>query len=262
MNSYGRLEINLLPPELLPGPVVRYSLLINVLMIFATLAVIIVNAYIGWTKLDLERENTKTLNAQIQAKSYIQQDYIRLEAIGNKLAAYGRLIALASMDYVDMPVVLDRLSKIIPDGVYLDSVYNRGSETGKISLEVLMKASQDDPRLVLAALRSMKGDDIFTNCYMPTAELKEESLDDLVTQIGVTWDASGPNVESSIYANQYEFSIHSLLPRPIGEPALPLIWDESGHFATLSGGAKRDADLPSAEGVAAPPEGVTVEEVH
>ncbi|MBN2083443.1 hypothetical protein JW859_14705 [bacterium] len=261
MNSYGRLEINLLPPELLPGPVVRYAVLINVLIIFATLAVVIVNAYIGWTKLDLEKENSKALNAQIQAKRYIEEDYNRLEKIGNQLAAYGRLIALASMDYVDMPVVLDRLAKIMPDGVYIDSVYNRGSESGLINLEVNMKASQDDPRLVLATLRSMKKDEIFNNCYMPSAELKEESLEDLITQIGINWNATGPDINTSIYASQYEFSIHSRLPRPVGGSALPLLWDESGHFAALSGGAKRDGGLPS-EDASAPPEGVTVEEVH
>ena len=45
--SYRRIEVNLLPPELQPGPAVRSALLINIALILATLFTIGLSAAFG-----------------------------------------------------------------------------------------------------------------------------------------------------------------------------------------------------------------------
>lgn len=234
MNAYGRIEVNLMPPELLPGPAVRYALLINVLICMVTVAFIMVDVYFGWIELDLEKENLAQTEAEALSRQYIEHDYNRLANMGEKLANYGRLVALASMDYVDMPVVLDRISRVVPDGVYLKSVFNQRAGSGNINMIVQLKSSNDDPRQMLNALNSFKQDDIFAKCFMPLAAFKEESLDELLTQVGVTWSVTGPEAPGSIISEQYDFEIHARLPRPLSGLQLPIELDDTPYFTSLS----------------------------
>jgi len=257
MNAYSRIEVNLLPPEMQPGPMVRYSLLINVALVMLTLAFILINLFLGWIRLDLAREDVAQLQEQVSANAYIENDYNRLADMGNMLSNYGRLVAYASLDYVDMPVVLNRLSVIIPDGVYLASVANSGSQDQNTNMVVQLKASHDDPALIIAALRSFKADTLFSECYLPTAVFGEEDLTNLLEQAGITWTVGGTDVTTNIISEQYNFEIHARLPRPLSGFALPIQVDNLPYFSSLG---LESSTLVSATDQ--PPEGVTIEEVQ
>jgi hypothetical protein len=264
MNAYSRIEVNLLPPELLPGPAVRYALLINILICLVTATFIMVDVYFGWVALDLEKDNLAQTQAEVTSRAYIEHDYNRLAMMGDKLANYGRLVALASMDYIDMPVVLDRLSRIVPDGVYLDSVFNRRSGTGNINMVVQLKSSDNDPRQVINTLDRFKQDQIFAECFLPMAAFKEESLDELVKQVGINWSVTGPNTEGSLISEQYDFEIHARLNRPLLNLPLPTAMDDTLYFTNLMAppSSSQPSEDSSTDSATQPPEGVTVEEVH
>lgn len=264
MNTYGRIEINLLPPEMQPGPMVRYGLLINITISLLTLTFILLNLYFGYIKLDLIREDVEQLEGQAESLRYIENDYNRLASMGRQLSNYGRLVAYASLDYVEMPVVLDRMSRIIPDRVYLTRVFNVRSPDDNINMVAQLNTSDDNPQLLIDTLRNFKQDGIFSECYLPAAAFIEESLDDVLDQAGVTWAVDGPNVPQTVLAEQYEFEIHSRLPRPLQGLNLPMVVDNLDYFATLevdsSTAAGSAGGAPAATGQ--PPEGVTVEEVN
>jgi hypothetical protein len=258
MNAYSRIEVNLLPPEMQPGPMVRYSLLINVALVLLTLAFILINLFLGWIRLDLAREDVEQLQAQVKANAYIENDYNRLAEMGNKLSNYGRLVAYASLDYVDMPVVLNRLSAIIPDGVYLARVSNGSTQNNNsTSMVIQLKASHDDPALLIAALRNFKADSLFSECYLPTAAYGEQDLSAMLDQAGITWAVDGPDVTTNIVSGQYDFEIHARLPRPLPGLSLPTQVDHLPYFSSLG---LESNTLDSATGQ--PPEDVTIEEVQ
>jgi len=257
MNTYGRIDINLLPPEMQPGPMVRYGLLINVAVATLTLAFILINLYLGWVKLDLEREDLAQLQAGIDAQAYIEDDYNRLAGLGNKLSQYGSLIAYASLDYVDMPVVLDRLSKIIPDGVYLASVSNRGTTGENVDLVVMLKSSDNSTDQIYQTLVNFKHDSIFANCYLPAVAFDEEPLDDLMARSGINWSVGGPDVDMNVISQQFDFQIHSRLNRPLPGVDLPTVMDDLPYFASL--GLESSTNEQPADGT--PPEGTADEEV-
>lgn len=257
MNTYGRIDINLLPPEMQPGPMVRYGLLISVAVATLTVAFILINLYLGWVRLDLAREDLAQLQAQVDAQAYIEHDYNRLATMGDKLLQYGRLVAYASMDYVDMPVVLDRLSKVIPDGVYLASVSNQGRPGGNIDMVMALKSSANSPEQIIDTLRSFKKDSIFANCYLPTASYTEEGLDDLMQRSGISWSVEGPDIDSNVISKQFDFQIHSRLNQPLPGIDLPTQVDDLPYFESLG----LDAGTSDQPAEGQPPEGVTVEEV-
>lgn len=258
MNRYSRLEINLLPREMLPGPAVRYALMVNILICLAALAYILVDAGMTWQWLQSKAEERDVLESRVTRQIGILEDYERLDGMNRRLTRYGRLIALASYDYVDMPVILTRLAEIIPDGVYLDSVHNRGADAGAIRLSTVLKTSKQDPQQVLSTLRAFKTDSIFADCYMPNAAYKEEALDELMERVGVTWSVSGPEAPGSIIAYQYDFEIQAALPRPLIGLNLPVEYDDTVYFTRLRLGP---AGSPPTDAPGQPPEGVTVEEV-
>ena len=258
MNSYSRLEVNLLPPEMLPGPAVRYALMVNILICLVALAYILVDAGISWQRLQSRIEARRVLEAEVSSQAHIINDFERLEGMNRRLSRYGRLIALASFDYVDMPVILARLAEIIPEGVYLDTVYNRGADAGAIRLSTVLKTSKRDPGQLLATLKAYKADSIFQDCYMPSATFREEALDELMERVGISWSVSGPKAPGSVIAEQYEFEILAALPRPLVGLNLPIRRDDTVYFTRLRMGPTADV---ADEEAGQPPEGVTVEEV-
>lgn len=233
--SYGRLEINLLPAELLPGPTVRYSLLLNVLLITVVVAYIVIDAYMGWLKLQSAQDERASLDAQKVAKIHILNDYNELVTLSEKIARHGRLIAMASTDYVDMPVLLDRIAHILPDGVYIESVTNQRTNVrgGPVNLSIALKSSRQDADLVVTTLRAFKQDELFSNCFMAGTNAEEESLKPLMEKQGLNWDASGPLVPSNIIADQYLIHISATLLRPLGGIDLPASYDETAQLASL-----------------------------
>jgi len=253
MNNYSRLEINLLPPELLPGPTVRYALLINIMIILLTVTFIGLSTYLHWLMLNLAKEEKAGLEAQLSAKAGIVADYERLNNIGVSIDRYGRLIALASDDYVEMPVILDRIAKLLPDEVFLFRVSNNRTE-GKgspVVLGVQLTASDNDPTLMIETLKAFKGDPMFAECFMPIAEYNEVSLDELQVRYGLDWSVTGPDVPMQVVGKHYDFEIHSLLSRPLPIDGVPVGRDSTQAFVAnpvIGEEEAAPADEPAAQG--------------
>jgi len=233
--SYGRIDVNLLPPELQPGPAVRYAVILNVLIIAVTLAYIALDSVRGLTMLSYARQDRTALEDQIAAGQAIVADYGRLVEIRDKVQRYGRLVGLASADYVDMPVLLDRVARILPDGVYVDRVTNDKDNVSPEHTVVVfgLRASRRDPQLVLDALRAFKSDKLFSNCYMPTLNYEELTLQDLMQRSQVSWNVSGPDVPGDITAQQFSFEIRASVPRRLADLGLPKSLDDSALFASF-----------------------------
>ena len=232
MNNYSRLEINLLPPELLPGPTVRYALLINIGIILFTVAFIGLSVYLHWLKLNVAMEERVGLQAQVATKAGVVKDYDRLNKIGVSIGRYGRLIALASDDYVEMPVVLDRIAKILPDEVFLTRITNNRTE-GKglpIVLGVQLTASDQDPDLMIRTLNAFKQEPMLADCFLPAAEFTEVSLDELMQRYQIDWSVNGPDVEPQVWAKHYLFEIDVRLNRPLDISEVPVQRDVTGAF--------------------------------
>ena len=287
--SYGRIEINLLPPEMAPGPAIRYALLINFAVIAVLVIFIVVDSFVGFTKLANAKDEQKALQAQVDAGRQTLQDYQNLVKIRDSIDNYGRLITLASADYVDMPVILDRLSRIVPDGVYVERVTNdRSAGAAPITkITVSLQASRRDPQLLLDTLSAFKADEMFADCFMPNANMEERTMEDVLKRAKLDWTTSGPDLATNIVAPQYSFEIQANVPRALLTPALPVVSDDTSYFAGFSmqlteeqakalaatkapkapaaGGAgkppAKEAGSPAAP-PSAPPPGVDVAEVH
>jgi hypothetical protein len=155
-------------------------------------------------------------------------------------------------------VVLDRLSKIIPDGVYLANVANQSAASGNIDLVVSLKSSDNTPGQIIETLSNFKQDSIFANCYLPAASYAEESLTDLMQRSGITWNIGGPDAPGNIVAQQFDFQIHSRLERPLPGINLPAQVDDLSYFDSLGLEANTLGQPTAGE----PPAGVVVEEVN
>jgi Tfp pilus assembly protein PilN len=234
--SYNRIEINLLPPELRPGPAVRYALVINFLVIAVTIAYLAVDSLFGMSRITSLHEDKTAVEQQIRDGQQVVADHQRLVLIHQAIVDYGKLIGMASANYVDMPVVLDRLARVMPDGVYLRSISNdkAAEQPGGANLVISLSASRRDPALLLETLRAFKGDPVFENCYMRFARFQEESLDQFLQRVGVNWSTTGPGIDDTLLAEQFEFDIHTRISTPIADLGLPVVQDDSVYFAEAS----------------------------
>lgn len=234
--SYNRLEINLLPPELRPGPAVRYALVVNFFVIAVTIAYLAVDSLFGMSRITSLHEDKTAVEQQIRDGQQVVTDHQRLVLIHQAIIDYGKLIGMASANYVDMPVVLDRLARVMPDGVYLRSVSNdkAAQEPGGANLIISLSASRRDPALLLETLRAFKADPVFQNCYMRFVHFQEESLDQFLERIGVSWSTTGPGIDETLLAEQFEFDIHTRIATPIADLGLPVIQDDSVYYAEAS----------------------------
>jgi hypothetical protein len=288
--SYGRIDVNLLPPELQPGPAVRYAVILNVLIIACTVAYIALDSVYGLAMLSYARQERTGLRDQVEKSKAVIADYDKLVNIKDKLERYGRLVGLASADYVDMPVLLDRVSRILPDGVYIDRVTNDNGPgaIGKTVVVFGLRTSRRDPQLVLDTLRAFKHDALFTDCYMPTLNYEEMALQELMQRNQVKWTVAGPDVPENINAQEFSFEIRASVTRKLENLGLPITADDSALFAGFALALPADTagaleQVPSAKPPAAnegqtgpppaasatdtgaagnPPKGVGVAEVH
>ena len=275
--SYGRMDINLLPPELKPGPAVRYAMIFNVLIIAATLTYIALDSFLNLTMLSYARQERANLESEIEQNSRILADYDLLVGIRDRLVNYGRLIGLASADYVDIPVLLDRISHLLPDGVYLDRVTSDKSTGGAtVPILISLRASRRDPNLVINTLKAFKQDPLFAQSYMPGLETAEQPLGELMLQNEINWTATTPDTVAGVIAPEYTFELRALVPRKLDNVPLPVAIDQSVYFSSLTkptGGSSTSSAAPPADSgqsgtspgqttPAGPPAGVEVVEVH
>jgi hypothetical protein len=277
--NYHRLDINLLPSELQPGPAVRYALIANFAILAVTIAYLALDSTTGWLALAQARSERTRLTEQRDAGAQVISDYNQLVGIRDKVQNYIRLVGMTSTDYVDLPVVLDRVSKILPEGVYLERVATDGSTPETSGIEVLfaLRSAQRDPDLVLRTLNAFKQDNLLANCYMPVLDAEEQPLADLLLQSGINWSVTGLEETDTQTLPQFRFEIRALVERNFAGITLPVLQDDSAFLAQVNmptgaigaaappaGSAPPPATAPPTAGGAtsAPPTGVTVSEVH
>jgi hypothetical protein len=242
--SYGRLEINLLPPELQPGPAVRYSLLINFALISGLLAFLGLDVFLSMSRISMLNRNIRDLTAQVEQRQQVATDYNAIVDIRGEIQHFGQIVGLASARYADMPVVLDRLSRLLPDGVFISSVANSRAPASstKANVIVTLLAAKPDPRLMQQTLEAFKRDAIFSECYLSRATAAPQALDEYLKQINISWSANGPGYNNQASADEFEFDISVTITQPMTIGGLPVVFDVSRYFE------KFKLDLPQLEG--------------
>jgi Tfp pilus assembly protein PilN len=277
MSNYSRVEVNLLPPELLPPPSVRIATIVNAFIVVGALMYIGVATYLVLIPMASARDQIGTLELQIAAKQPALDTYNQLMAVKESVDDYGRIISLASVDYIDLPVLMERLARIIPSGVYLTALSNEKPVEGAQNsiVQVSLATAERDPQLIRRTLEAFKHDTIFHDSYMRDATFKQESLEGQLDLYGVDWTASGPDVPESVTADRFTFEILANVSKPIDAGSLPISIDNSVFLADVEfktppppvedeKGAKRSKAKKAAADAKAEnaPEGVEVEEVH
>ncbi len=243
--SYGRLEINLLPPELQPGPAVRYSILINFALIAGLLAFISLDVFLSMARITMLNKNIRDLKAQVEQRQQVEQDYNDLVLIRTEIQHFGEIVGLASARYADMPVVLDRISRLLPEGVYVSSVTNSRapSSTTAANVIITLLTAKPDPRLMQQTLETFKRDAILSNCYLSRATAAPQALDEYLKQIDISWSATGPDYNDIASADEYEFEISVTITQPLIIGGLPVVYDVSRYFKDFK------VNLPQPEAV-------------
>src|SRR5687768_7902542 len=107
MSTYRNIEINLLPPELQPPPTVRTAVILNIAIVLGMLAYMAVSTVKTFNDIRLQQQQIRDNEQLIQSKQPVVEMYTELSDIREKVDRYGRLVSLASVDYVDVPVLLD-----------------------------------------------------------------------------------------------------------------------------------------------------------
>jgi hypothetical protein len=235
MSNYRNIEINLLPPELMPPPAVRTLVILNIAIALGVLAYMALSTFTILGQIRAQREQIAEAEQIKAAKQPVVAMYTDLQAVHEQVDKYGRLVSLASVDYIDVPVLLDRLAKLIPAGVYLNRVSNDkpGANTVSTIVQVDLMTTQDDPRLMQATLDAFKGDSIFHDCFLRNAKMNKESISTQLPQYGINWNASGPDVPQSLDVTKYEFIVMANVPKLADTSGLPISYDQSIYLADV-----------------------------
>ncbi|MDQ3024824.1 MAG: hypothetical protein M3R04_10700 [bacterium] len=235
MSTYRNIEVNLLPPELMPPPQVRTAVILNAVVILGVLTYMLHSVYSILGTVRSELDQIEEAKAEIKRKQPVVAMYTELTDAREKVDKYGRLVSLASVDYIDAPVLLDRLAKIIPAGVYLARISNDkpGPNTKSTVVQVDLVTTREDPALIQATLDAFKRDGIFRDCYLRGAEMHKESISGQLPNFGIDWTASGPDVPQSIDVKKYEFIVMANVPKMMDTGGLPVISDQSVFLADI-----------------------------
>jgi Tfp pilus assembly protein PilN len=235
MSTYRNIEINLLPPELQPPPTVRTAVILNIAIVLGVLAYMAVSTVKTFNDIRLQQQQIRDNEQLIQSKQPVVEMYTELSEIREKVDRYGRLVSLASVDYIDVPVLLDRLAKIIPAGVYLNSVSNdKSSPNARTTVvQVSLLTTKDDSALMQATMDAFKKDSIFHDSYMRSAEMRKVTLIDQMASFKIDWSASGPDVPNTIDVTKYEFIVMANVPKLVDAVGLPVSHDRSIYLADV-----------------------------
>ncbi len=209
----------------------------------------------------------------------MDDDLLHLGCGNSLLASWGmqgrdffRMMENDSADYIDLPVVLARLSALLPDGVYLSQVTNQGSRSrgSEIELAVVLRSASRDEHLLLQTLTNLKNDPIMANCYMRTADLTEFQLSSLQDLYQARWEVTTPHDGDPMQNQEYEFELMVRVDRVLPADGLSTTADESEFFKGFTlqavpaapeaaGGAVAGSKTPPASNA---PEGVEVEDTN
>ena len=232
MMNYGRINVNLLPPELLPGPAVRYALLINTALVSIMLLVLVLGLTTSLSRINNLTRDITEIKGVLAKGEPIKDQYESLSKLRDSIDNYGRLVALASADYVAMPVLLDRLSKVIPNGVFLERITNQGTRRrgADTVVSIQLRSSKPDISQLHQTIMGFKKDPLFNDSYLRTGDIEESVLDDVLAQAGVTWTASGPGISTRVPNENYVFEIVTKIPRDFEVQGLPVLFDQSAFY--------------------------------
>ena len=239
--SYRRIEINLLPPELQPGPVVRSALIINITLILATFFTIGLTAALSLYRFAQTNEDIKDTKQRIKTLESVRAGYEQLQRIDAAVLNYGKVVGIASTDYIDMPVLLSHLSTVVPDGVYVTSVTNTRSGNASAAsvldpnrstlLSMTFRTSKKDLNQLIRTLDALKADSLLGNCALTNAILDSEGLNSLADSLGMDILFSLPdNPEFPQEYNFYEFVIRAEVRRPLEVPGSRIITEDLELF--------------------------------
>jgi Tfp pilus assembly protein PilN len=235
MSNYRNIEVNLLPPELQPPPTVRTAVILNAALVLGVLTYMTVFTFKAFNDIKVQQEQIEEAKTQIKNQQPIVDMYAALQDVHEQVNEYGRLVSLASVDYVDVPVLLDRIAKIIPAGVYLSSISNgKSSPNSQTTLvQVTMLTTSNDSALIQSTLDAFKKDAIFEDSFMRGAEVRKESLNSRLAEYDVKWSATGPGIPQSLDVNKYEFTVLANVPKLVDTVGLPVVSDRSIFLADV-----------------------------
>lgn len=235
MSNYRNIEVNLLPPELQPPPTVRTAVILNFAIVLGVLAYMLLGTFSAFNQVRNEQQRIKENQQIIESKQSVVTMYTELSAAHEQVDRYGRLVSLASVDYIDVPVLLDRLAKIIPAGVYLNSVSNDKASPNSRStvLQVTLETTKNDSSLMQSTLDAMKKDSMFQDCYMRSAELQKVALNEQLANFKVDWTVTGPSVPASVEVDKYQFIVMANVPKLVDTAGLPVHADRSIYLADV-----------------------------
>ncbi|MCB1221565.1 hypothetical protein KDL30_12960 [bacterium] len=224
--SYRRIEINLLPPELQPGPAIRSALIINIALILVTMFTILLSAALSIYQLAQYKEDIDRREQSIKSLQSVKNGYMQLQKIDVAVRNYGKIVGIASTNYVDLPVMLSHLSRVLPEQVYLTNVSNvRAGNVNAISVldakrptfvTMTFRTASKDLSLIERTLTRLKEDPVFGNCVLTNTTLGTEELQDLsdALQLGSTFDLPDVAGQELSY-NYYEFVVRAEVMRPL-----------------------------------------------
>jgi len=235
MSNYRNIEVNLLPPELQPPPTVRTAVVLNAAIVLGVLAYMLLGTFSVFNQIKNVQQQIDDNQRLITNKQPVVAMYTDLTNAKESVDKYGRLVSLASVDYIDVPVLLDRLSKIIPAGVYLNSVGNDKSAPNSRNtvVQVTLNTTSNDPKLMQSTLDAFKKDSMFHDCFMKSAELQKVALNEQLGSFKVDWTATGPGVPPSIDVDKYEFIVLANVPKLVDTTGLPVTADKSIYLADV-----------------------------
>ncbi len=283
--SYRRIEVNLLPPELQPGPAIRSALIINITLILGTAFAILLTAALSIYRYAQYETDIEKTTQSIANLASVKEGYQQLQKIDAAVHNYGAIVGIATTDYIDLPVLLSHLSNILPDEVYLVNVSNtRAGNTTAYSvldpnratfISMTLRSSRKDLGLILRTLERLKQDEVFANCVLTNAELDSEDLLDLSEALGmeIMFDLPSSADVPQEY-NFYEFVIRAEVTRPLVDTGSRVLDDQLELFkaskpipdaasaaaaaaAQAAGAAGQPPASGETPGVVGGPEGVT-----
>ncbi|MCB1215754.1 hypothetical protein KDL44_00050 [bacterium] len=263
--SYRRIEVNLLPPELQPGPAVRSALIINIALILITAFVIILSAALSIYQYAQYNDDIKKRRMSIDSLQSVKDGYQQLQRIDSAVGNYGKIVGIASTNYIDLPVMLSHLSGLLPDKVYLTDVSNlRGGNVNAVSVldanrptfvTMTCRTATKDLGLIQRTLATLKEDPIFANCVLTNATLDSEELTDLAELLGIAGTFEFPDTFEGAEGHEfYEFIIRAEVRRPLPLGEHRMLSDQLALFRRNEGlpdNAPLDAPAAPAAGNAA-----------
>ena len=98
-------------------------------------------------------------------------------------------------------------------------------------MTIELNTSQRDPKLMEQTLRAFKSDPLLRECYMSSAEYKQQDITQLAAKHDVSWTAAGTDIPTGLLADQYSFSVEVNLPSSMQISGLPIAKDRSKYFS-------------------------------